>query len=153
KTEVPGLGWSSPVVAAGRIWLTTPTTEGGGSLRAPAFDVATGRPLVNVAGFPVGRPTRAVKPKNSRPPPPPVVDGDRVYVPFGAEGTAALTTSGQIVWKITFPYVSQHGNGGSPVLYRDLLIFSCDGYDTAFVVALDKHTGKVRWKTLRPKPI
>src|SRR5262245_37804765 len=32
KTEVPGLGWSSPVVAAGRIWLTTATTEGGGSL-------------------------------------------------------------------------------------------------------------------------
>jgi outer membrane protein assembly factor BamB len=153
KTEVPGLGWSSPVVAAGRIWLTTATAEGGGSLRALAFDVATGRQLVNVEVFRVGRPTGEVNPKNSRASPTPVVDGDRVYVHFGAEGTAALTTSGQIVWKTTFPYVSQHGNGGSPVLYRDLLIFSCDGYDTAFVVALDKHTGKVRWKTLRPKPI
>ena len=75
-----------------------------------------------------------------------------MYVHFGADGTAALTTSGEIVWKTRFPYESQHGNGGSPVLYGDLLIFSCDGYDTAFVVALDKWTGKVRWKTLRQQP-
>ena len=71
---------------------------------------------------------------------------------FGADGTAALTTSGEIVWKTRFPYESQHGNGGSPVLYGDLLIFSCDGSDEAFVVALDKRTGKVRWKTSRRQP-
>ena len=71
---------------------------------------------------------------------------------FGAEGTAALTTAGEIVWKTRFPYESQHGNGGSPVLYGDLLIFSCDGSDDAFVVALDKRTGKVRWKTSRRQP-
>ena len=78
KTEVPGLGWSSPVVAAGRIWLTTATAEGGGSLRALAFDVATGRQLVNVEVFRVGRPTGEVNPKNSRASSTPVVDGDRV---------------------------------------------------------------------------
>jgi outer membrane protein assembly factor BamB len=38
------------------------------------------------------------------------------------------------------------------VVYRDLLIFSCDGSDDAFVVALDKRTGKVRWKTSRRRP-
>jgi outer membrane protein assembly factor BamB len=75
-----------------------------------------------------------------------------VYVHFGADGTAALTTSGEVVWRVQFPYESQHGNGGSPVLYGDLLIFNCDGYDTAFVVALDKRTGKVRWKTPRRRP-
>ena len=71
---------------------------------------------------------------------------------FGAYGTAALTTEGEILWTARFPYDSQHGNGGSPVLYNDLLIFSCDGYDTAFVVALDVNTGKVRWKTSRQRP-
>ena len=71
---------------------------------------------------------------------------------FGADGTAALTTSGEIVWKTRLPYESQHGNGGSPVLYGDLLIFSCDGSDEAFVVALDKRTGKMRWKTSRRQP-
>jgi outer membrane protein assembly factor BamB len=37
-------------------------------------------------------------------------------------------------------------------LYKDLLIFSCDGSDTAFVVALDKQTGAERWKTHRRTP-
>lgn len=151
KTPVPGLGWSSPVVAGGRVWLTT-ATEGGRSLRALAFDVESGREAVNVEVFRLAQ-TSEINPKNSRASPTPLVEADRVYVHFGAEGTAALTTSGQIVWTARFPYVSQHGNGGSPVLYRDLLIFSCDGYDTAFVVAVDKRTGKVRWKTPRRQPI
>src|SRR5438445_11534582 len=60
-------------------------------------------------------------------------------------GSAA--TTGEIVWRTRFPYDSQHG--GSPTLYKDLLIFSCDGSDRAFVVALDKTNGAVRWKTAR----
>src|SRR5439155_18331890 len=75
-----------------------------------------------------------------------------VYVHFGADGTAALTTAGAIIWKTRLPYDSQHGNGGSPVSYRDLLIVSCDGSDTAFVAALDKASGKIRWKTSRRQP-
>ena len=151
KAEVPGLGWSSPVVANGRVWLTTAMEDRGTSLRALAFDVATGRQVVNVEVFRVARPGE-INPKNSRASPTPVIEGDRVYVHFGADGTAALTTSGEVLWRAKFPYDSQHGNGGSPVLYQDLMIFSCDGYDTAFVVALDKATGKVRWKTSRRRP-
>ncbi len=90
-----------------------------------------------------------LNPKNSHASPTPIVEGDRVYVHFGADGTAALTSSGEVVWRKRFPYESQHGNGGSPTLYKDLLIFSCDGSDTAFVVALDKRTGAERWKTHR----
>ena len=71
---------------------------------------------------------------------------------FGAHGTAALSTSGEILWKTRVPYESQHGNGGSPVLYGDLLILSCDGSDDAYVVALDKRTGKTKWRTGRRQP-
>jgi outer membrane protein assembly factor BamB len=81
-----------------------------------------------------------------------VVDGDRVFVHFGAAGTAALTTSGEIVWKTRLSYQSQHGNGGSPIVYKDLLIVSCDGSDEAYVIALDKATGKTRWKRRRRFP-
>jgi outer membrane protein assembly factor BamB len=151
KTPVPGSGWSSPVVAGGRVWVTTAIKERGGSLRALAFDVETGREVVNVELFRT-RSADATNPKNSRASPTPIVDGDRVYVHFGADGTAAITTSGTIVWKTSLPYESQHGNGGSPVLYGGLLIVSCDGSDEAFVVALDKATGKVRWKTPRRQP-
>lgn len=151
KVPVPGRGWSSPSIAGGRVWVTTAVDGGGTSLRALALDLETGRELVNVEVFQLRRPA-AMNPKNSRASPTPVVDGDRVYVHFGADGTAALTTTGEIVWKTRMPYESQHGNGGSPILYGDLLIVSCDGSDTAFLVALDKRTGKTRWRSWRRQP-
>jgi outer membrane protein assembly factor BamB len=148
KAAVPGSGWSTPIVAEGRVWITAARDA---SLRAIALDAATGRELVNVEVFSV-RNGVPVNPKNNRASPSAVIDGDRVYVHFGAEGTAALTTTGEIVWKARFPYESQHGAGGSPIIYGDLLIVSCDGSDAAFVVALDKRTGKVTWKTDRRYP-
>jgi outer membrane protein assembly factor BamB len=152
KTAVAGRGWSSPVVAGGRIWLTTATNErGAASLRALAFDIESGREVVNAEVFRIGG-ARLTNVKNSHASPTPIIDGDRVFVHFGALGTAALTTSGEIVWKTRLPYESQHGNGGSPALHGDLLIISCDGSDTAFVIALDKKTGKTRWKTDRRYP-
>lgn len=151
KTPIPGLGWSSPVVGGGRVWLTTATGDREVSLRAVAYDAETGREVVNVEVFRL-RSLRDLNPKNSWASPTPILEGDRVYVHFGADGTAALTTAGDIVWKTKFPYESQHGAGGSPVLFGDLLIFSCDGSDAAFVVALDKKTGKTRWKTHRRTP-
>ena len=158
KTPVPGLGWSSPTVANGRVWLTTvvESKERRGrvsaSLRALAFDVATGRELVNVEVFRLDD-AGYVNPKNSRASPTPIVESDRVFVHFGAEGTAALSTSGEILWTTHLRYESQHGNGGSPTLYRDLLIINCDGNGgDAYVVALDTATGKPRWKTARRRP-
>jgi outer membrane protein assembly factor BamB len=151
KTPIPGRGWSSPAIADGRIWVTTAVDADGTSLRALAFDLESGREMVNVEVFHVKRPV-AVNPKNSRASPTPAVDGDRVYVHFGADGTAALTMTGEVVWKTRLPYESQHGNGASPIIYGDLLIVSCDGSDAAFVVAFDKRTGKVRWRTWRRQP-
>jgi outer membrane protein assembly factor BamB len=151
KIAVPGLGWSSPVVSGGRVWLTTATGERDVSLRVLAFDANSGKEVVNVEVFRLKN-ARDINPKNSWASPTPVLDGDRVYVHFGADGTAALTSSGEVLWKARFPYESQHGAGGSPVLFGDLLIFSCDGSDTAFVIALDKRTGKTRWKTSRRYP-
>jgi outer membrane protein assembly factor BamB len=158
KVPVPGLGWSSPAVANGRVWLTTvvESKERRGrvsaSLRALAYDIATGRELVNVEVFRLDD-AGYVNPKNSRASPTPIVDGDRVYVHFGAEGTAAVSTSGEILWTTHLRYESQHGNGGSPTLYRDLLIVNCDGNGgEAYVIALETATGKTRWKTARRRP-
>ena len=58
-----------------------------------------------------------------------------------------------MVWKTTLSVRSRStAPADRPILYGDLLIFSCDGHDAAFVVALDKRTGKVRWKTNRRQP-
>ncbi len=151
KTPVPGLGWSSPVVSNGRVWLTSAVGEGARSLRLLAFDAGSGQEVINVEVLRASA-GAAVNPKNSRASPTPIVSGDRVYVHFGAEGTAAVSTSGEILWKAKLAYESQHGSGGSPVLYEDLLILNCDGGDTAYVVALDARTGKVRWRTWRRQP-
>jgi outer membrane protein assembly factor BamB len=152
KVPVAGRGWSSPVIQDNRVWLTTAVgARGGVSLRALAFDIDTGRQIVDVEVFRLPD-ADLLNPKNSHASPTPIVDGDRVYVHFGASGTAALSQTGDILWKTRLPYESQHGNGGSPALYNDLLIISCDGSDQAFVIALDKTTGKTRWKTARRYP-
>jgi outer membrane protein assembly factor BamB len=152
KTPIPGLGWSSPVVAGGKVWITTAVEQRGWSLRLLAYDVATGKEAVNVEVFKVPYDRRAINPKNSWASPTPILDGNRVYVHFGADGTAAVSTSGEIIWKTRFEYQSQHGAGGSPILHGDLLILNCDGSDVAYVVAVDKNTGKQKWKTNRGFP-
>jgi outer membrane protein assembly factor BamB len=158
KTAVPGTGWSSPVVANGRVWLTAAVENRPArgraalSLRALAFDAATGRPLADVEVFRLER-LRPLNIKNTFASPTPILDGERVYVHFGADGTAALGSTGEILWKTRLPYESQHGAGGSPALHGDLLIVSCDGNpDEAFVVALDVKTGRERWRTRRRSP-
>jgi len=152
KVAVRGRGWSSPVVTHGRVWLTTGITQGRDtSLRLLAFDAESGHGSHDVEVFRI-RNAELLNPKNSHASPTPVVDDDRVYVHFGSEGTAALTLDGAIVWKARYGCATQHGNGGSPVLYADLVILTCDGADAAFVVALDRRSGKERWKTWRRQP-
>ncbi|MEQ1897794.1 MAG: PQQ-binding-like beta-propeller repeat protein [Vicinamibacterales bacterium] len=151
KVPVAGLGWSSPVVAGGRVWLTTSSGNRDASLRLLAFDAATGRQVLDTEVFKIPQ-AQLLNAKNSLASPTPIVDGDRVYVHFGSEGTAAISTSGAVLWKTRLDYETQHGNGGSPVLYRDLLIVNCDGFDQAYVVALETKTGKPRWKTSRRRP-
>jgi outer membrane protein assembly factor BamB len=148
KTAIPGRGWSSPVIQGDRIWLTT-ATEDGRSLRAISVNVNTGAIEQNVELFQLKSP-KLMNAKNSFASPTPVVEGDRVYLHFGAYGTACITQSGEIVWKTKLEYDNgQHGPGGSPIIYDDLLIVSCDGLELQYVVALDKATGKVRWKKTR----
>jgi outer membrane protein assembly factor BamB len=151
KVPVAGTGWSSPVVVARRVWLTTAVRDRGTSLRLLAYDARDGRELVNTEVFRLSA-TNVQNAKNSFASPTPIVEGDRVYVHFGADGTAALDTAGKIVWQTKLPYQSQHGNGGSPALHGDLLFVNCDGDDVAYVVALEKATGKIRWKKNRRMP-
>ncbi|MGH9755286.1 MAG: PQQ-binding-like beta-propeller repeat protein [Blastocatellia bacterium] len=148
KVAIPGKGWSSPSIQGDRVWLTT-ATDDGKSLRAISVDRNTGAILHNVEVFRLKSPGQ-LNAKNSFASPTPVIEGERVYLHFGAFGTACLNGSGEIVWKARLDYDNgQHGPGGSPVIYDDLLIVSCDGLNIQYVVALDKLTGKVRWRKYR----
>ncbi|HQU42574.1 MAG: pyrrolo-quinoline quinone [Planctomycetia bacterium 21-64-5] len=148
KVPVAGRGWSSPVIGNGQIWLTTALDQGH-SLHAVCLDEASGKLLHDVEVFRVENPG-TVHSKNSFASPTAVLEGDRVYVHFGDLGTACLTTRGDVVWRTNeLKYKHGHGPAGSPVLYGDLLIVSCDGTDVQYVAALDKQSGKLRWKSDR----
>jgi len=150
KTPLPGSGWSSPSIVNNTIWLTT-ATDNNASLRLLSLDATSGKILSNTEVFRVNDVGPGIHKKNSFASPSAIVQGDKVYVHFGFYGTACVSTKGEILWKQTLKYEPQHGPGGSPVLFEDLLIISCDGFDAQFVVALDAATGKIRWKTPRGK--
>jgi outer membrane protein assembly factor BamB len=156
KHEIPGSGWSSPAVAGGRVFLTSAVpakdaAEGDLSLRALCFDAATGQSIWDVEVF---REVKAKAPgihsKNSHASPTPIVDGKEIYVHFGHQGIARLAWDGSVVWRNTeLKYPPVHGNGGSPALVGDRLIFSCDGASEPFVAAVSRKDGKTLWKTER----
>ena len=157
RTALPGTGWSSPVVWSNQIWMTT-ATEGGRSLRALCVDKTNGKLLHDVEIFKRDKPME-IQTKNSHASPTPVIEDGRVYVNFGTSGTACLATdSGKILWRSTELQLDHLvGPGSSPVLYKDLLVLTCDGSDVQYVAALHKDTGKLAWKTprsgkLREKP-
>ncbi len=154
KIAVPGHGWSSPVVSVGKIYLTTAVAGDGEaaiSLRALCFDAASGKLLWNTQVLkPDAISVKALHKKNSQASATPIVTADRLYVHFGHLGTAALDLSGRVVWRQTsLKYSPFHGNGGSPELVGDSLVLSCDGSTDPFVVALNRNTGDVLWKTPR----
>jgi outer membrane protein assembly factor BamB len=152
KQAIPGLGWSSPVVYEGDVYLTTALLDGEEkltSLRAIRVKGDTGAFLWDVEVFPWSGASQK-QPKNSFASPTPIVSEGKVYVHFGPMGTACLDTGGTVLWRQTsLAYDTPHGNGGSPALSDGKLIFGGDDTQEPFVVALDGATGEVVWKTAR----
>ena len=145
KATVPGKGWSSPVLADGKIYLSTACeTEGSPevSLRVLCLSEADGRTLWNVEAIHPDPST--LKPghaKNSLASPTPILHGDRLFAHFGHMGTACLSLDGKVLWRQQgLKYSPVHGNGGSPLLVDSELVFSCDGGENPFVAALDANT-------------
>jgi len=177
KTEIPGKGYSSPVVLGEQIWVTTSieskATEeqikeqfeksgldeekfkrrqvaGNVSLRAICVDRKSGRLLKNIELFAIDSPD-AIHTSNSYASCTPVIESDRLYCHFGASGTACINpSSGEVLWERKILVDFSVGAGSSPVVYKDLIILVCDGIDQQFVTALNKHTGETVWRVERP---
>ena len=174
KVPITGVGWSSPVVAYGKIWLTTATQVTASeadraertadsviasqldvaqaiSLWAIELDLQTGLSAKMHKLFDVESP-QPVHSLNSYASPTPVIDSGRLYCHFGDYGTACVDTStGQIIWQKRLQIDHGVGPGSSPLLYDDLLILVCDGMDKQYVTALHAANGEVAWHTDRPE--
>ncbi|MHC4595440.1 MAG: PQQ-like beta-propeller repeat protein [Planctomycetota bacterium] len=161
KRPIPGEGWSSPIVFDDRVFVTA-ATDRGASFRLLCLDRLTGTVLWDKEVF--QQKLRHKQKLNSYASSTPVTDGQRVYVLASDGSLAAVSTEGSIIWTYRdFEYFSEHGLAVSPILYKDLLIVPFDGsssgpdkkvgwqkpWDQAVILALDKNTGKVRWKGRR----
>lgn len=152
KTEIPFRGWSTPVVMAGQVWLTT-ATDDGHDFFAICVDAESGKIRFNEKVFhsdnpePLGNGASM----NCYATPSPVIELGRVYVHFGSFGTACLDTStGKMLWKREdLPCRHYRGPSSSLVSFENLLILTFDGVDLQYHAALDKQTGKTVWKTDR----
>lgn len=149
KTKIHGKGWSSPVVWGNQIWMQT-ATEDGHKLYAVCVDAKTGKIVHDIQVFGVEKP-RFAHSTNSYASPTPFIEAGRIYVHFGAYGTACLDTkTGKKLWERR-DFVSDdfRGPASSPIVHGDLLFANFDGVDYQFVVALNKNTGKTVWKKSR----
>ena len=161
RTDLPGIGWSSPIVWGDRVFVTTATPDGT-ACRMLCLDVADGNVVWEKELF---RQTANRKlAENSHATPTPVTDGELVYAAFNGGRIVAVDFNGNVAWNWRDnEFVSKHGLAVSPILYRDQLIMPFDGngpedvnnigyrtaWDGAFIAALDKRTWQERWRSKR----
>ena len=178
KTTVPGRGWSSPVVSDQTIWVTTaveveadPTEIKARMKRSGVKDremksrsVAQSIEL-KLLGYQLdnGKLSHeillekyddpdAIHALNSYASPTPVIDGGNIYCHFGTYGTFCVDRqSDRVIWNYHSPIVHAVGPGSSPIIEGDLLILIHDGCKEQVVLAVDKKSGSVVWKTARPE--
>jgi outer membrane protein assembly factor BamB len=171
KTEIPGRGWSSPVVAGDRIFLTSVVATApeeapkkglyfGGNRETPppdehrwlvyAIDWKTGKRLWEREVHRGSAPARHLK--NSYASETPVTDGAHVWVYFGGVGVFCFDREGKLAWAQPFhPYKTRYGWGtaASPVLHGGRLYIVNDNDEQSFLAALDAKTGKQIWRVER----
>ncbi len=156
RSEIPGVGHSSPIVWGDRVFTVTAMAEGKdrGDVTDRVLlclDRATGRILWHrtVVTSPLEQKHRL----NSWASSTPATDGRLVYVTFLDQKdmvVAAYDFAGNQKWLVRpGMFKSVHGFCSSPVIYKDKLIVNGDHDGDAYIVALDRQTGKTIWKTDR----
>jgi outer membrane protein assembly factor BamB len=148
KIAIPA-GKSSPVVTADRIYLTG---HENGRLLTLGFDRKTGKELWRREA-PGHRDEKRNK-LNDPAAPTPVSDGANVYIFFAGYGIVSYDAAGRERWKHPLgPFTNFHGMAASPVVVEDKVVMVCDQDQDAFVLAVEKDTGKTVWKVERPEMV
>lgn len=160
KTDLPGVGHSSPVIWMDKVFVTTTGDQSGGFSTVCA-DAKSGA-IRWTRDFPL-KPFNKHK-FNSFASATPAVSKDAVYVVWNEPDhyfVAALSHEGNVIWQRDLgAFVSQHACGTSPILDGDMIVLGADQDDQkavpgsersgeSFIIALDAKTGETRWKTPR----
>jgi outer membrane protein assembly factor BamB len=171
KADVPGAGWSSPVVWGDHVFVTAALSGGDieppkPGLYGPAMVATPKSPLrwmvydfdFRSGTLRWGREAKSAVPsgakhlKNSYASETPTTDGERVYAYFANVGLFAFDMNGKPLWsKPMGPFTLRNGwgSGASPVLHRDRLYLVNDNDGQSFIAAYDKVTGAEIWRVSR----
>lgn len=147
KTALPGEGKSSPIIWENAVFLTA-SKEDGTKRLVIRVDASNGTILwqKELSVETVAR----TYPKTGYAAPTPVTDGERVYAFFDSPGLVAVDLEGNVVWNLPLgTFKNQYNMASSPVLCGENVILSCDHSGEGFMVAVDRATGKERWRTPR----
>ncbi len=177
KTEVRGLGHSSPVVWGDRLFVTSAVsddpdpvfrygTDGRQDRRSDrepntwfvhAVDRDTGEILWEREAA-SGAPTIQRHPKNSYSSATPATDGETLVTLFATGALQAWDLDGNRRWAVELGPIDagasyddsyQWGAASSPIIWRDLAIVLADQQRGSFLAAFDLETGEEVWRVER----
>jgi outer membrane protein assembly factor BamB len=146
KTALPP-GHSSPSVAGDKIFLTAIEND---KLYTIALQRATGRILWRREA-PRPRKQEIQRAANGPVSASPTTDGQNAFVFFADFGLLAYGPDGNELWRMPLgPFNNPFGHGASPILTGNTLLMICDQDTDSFLLAVDKNSGRVLWRTNRP---
>src|SRR5438093_3050688 len=145
KTAV-GLGLSSPIIWAERVFLTE-CDQASQKLATVCIDRRTGKILWRraVAVEKIEEVHQLSSPAAATP----ATDGERVYVYFGSYGLLCYDMDGNLQWERRLPLPENpYGATASPILAGELLVLNHQGKD-AYLLAVNRRDGRTVWRTDR----
>jgi outer membrane protein assembly factor BamB len=154
--DLPGVGLSSPVVAAGRVYVTATSGHEQSLLHVLCFDAKSGAKLWERRFWSTG--STQCNRKTNMAAPTPAADATRVFALFATCDLAALDRDGNLLWYRSlvgdYPTIGNNvGMAASPILHKDTLIVALENVGDSFAAAIDARTGVNLWKNARSSKI
>lgn len=149
KVALPFKGNGSPIVSAGKVFVTCPEDGEGKRRSLYCFDRTTGKQLwVQTVDYGKKMPTHGTNPHSSSTP---VADGKRVVVFHDAAGLFCYDLDGKELWKRDLgEFKHPWGYGNSPILLENRVILNSGPGKRVFILSIDLETGKTVWENDEP---
>ena len=154
KVEVPGEGWSAPIVVGQKVFLTTAVSSGQKNKDSDhdwqviCIDAATGKTLWTKVAI-KGKPRLGTHRDNTYASETPVTDGSKVVAYFGMMGVFCYDLDGNELWKRdlgNYPMRNEWGTSSSPIIHNGMVFLQIDNEQKSFLAALDLATGEEKWR-------